>query len=73
MYQRLRGKIAELNIKRDAIADCWQCNIMTVSNKLNGKTPIACRELVEFAQRFGLSESEVLYILFGPRTETAQA
>lgn len=68
MYQRLRGKLAELNIKREAVAECWDCNIMTVSNKLNGKAPIACRELVMIAQRFGFSDAEVLYILFGPKT-----
>lgn len=72
MHQRLRGKLAELNVRREAVASCLHCNIMTVSNKLNGKAPISCIELVEIARRFGFSDAEVLYILFGPKSDIEQ-
>lgn len=65
MLDRLRGKLAEKKYKREDLALLWGCNVSTVSNKLTGRTDISCRELVLAAKHYGLSDAELLYILYG--------
>lgn len=68
MYERLKGKLTEKNVTRKALAELWECNINTVSSKMNGKTIITVEELKSAALTFGLSESDVLYVIFGAKT-----
>ena len=65
MNDRLRGKCSERGITRRQLADIWNCDVMTVSNKLTGKSKITCDELTSAAAAFHFSENELLYILLG--------
>lgn len=65
MIDRFRGKLTEKRYKREELATLWGVNVMTVSNKMTGKTPITCEEFKKAAVHYGLSDPEVLYILFG--------
>ena len=65
MVDRFRGKLTEKHYKREDLATLWGVNVMTVSNKMNGKTAISCEEFMKAAKHYGLSDPEVLYILFG--------
>ena len=65
MHDRFRGKLSEKNYKREDLALLWGVNVMTVSNKMTGKTSLTCEELVSAAKFYNLSADEVLYILYG--------
>ena len=65
MIDRFRGKLTEKRYKREDLASIWGVNVMTVSNKMTGKTPITCDEFVKAARHYELSDPEVLYILYG--------
>lgn len=70
MNDRFRGKMVEKNYKRKDLALMWGVDVMTVSNKMTGKSSISCGELATAARFYGLSDAEVLYILFGERVLT---
>ena len=65
MVDRFRGKLTEKHYKREDLATLWSVNVMTVSNKMTGKTPISCEEFTKAVKHYSLSDPEVLYILFG--------
>lgn len=65
MVDRFRGFLTQRKVKREELATIWDVNIMTVSNKLNGKTKITCDELMTAAKHFNISDAELLYILLG--------
>ena len=65
MVDRFRGKLTEKRYKREDLATIWNVNVMTVSNKMTGKTPITCEEFKKAVMHYGLTDPEVLYILFG--------
>lgn len=65
MVDRFRGKLTEKKYKREELALLWGVNVMTVSNKMTGKTAISCEEFVTAAKHYGLTDPEVLYILYG--------
>ena len=65
MVDRFRGKLTEKKYKRDELATLWGVNVMTVSNKMTGKTSITCEEFVSAVKFYELSDAELLYILFG--------
>ncbi len=65
MNDRLRGKCSERGLTRQQLADIWHCDVMTVSNKLTGKSGITCEELRAAALAFNFSEAEIMYILMG--------
>lgn len=65
MTDRIRGKLTEKKFKREELATLWHVNVMTVSNKMNGKTPITVEEFVSMAKYYNLSDAEVLYLLYG--------
>ena len=65
MVNRFRGKLTEKKYKREELATLWGVNVMTVSNKMTGKTSITCEELVSAVKYYELSDAELLYILFG--------
>lgn len=65
MVDRFRGYLTQRKVKREELAAIWDVNIMTVSNKLNGKTQITCNELMTAAKHFNISDAELLYILLG--------
>lgn len=67
MNLRLKSKLTEKRIEGKTLAGLWDCNVNTVYQKLNGATIITCEELIKAALAFEFSESDVLYILFGPR------
>lgn len=68
MYSRLKGKLKEHGVRGEELAKVWNCTLPTVYYKLNGKTIITVDELQAVALNFKFSESEILYILFGPTT-----
>ncbi len=55
---KLKGKIAENNIGQKELASLWGCSRQTVSNKVNGKTPITIEEAQKFSEYAGLTETE---------------
>lgn len=65
MNDRFRGKLTEKNYRREELATLWGVNVMTVSNKMTGKTSLTCEELASAAKFYGLTDSEILFILFG--------
>lgn len=65
MVDRFRGKLTEKRYKREDLAQLWHVNVMTVSNKMTGKTSITCEEFTAAAQYYRLSDSEILYVLLG--------
>lgn len=68
MYARLKGKLKEHGVRGEDLAKLWDCSLPTVYYKLNGKTIITVDELRAVSLNCGLSDSEVLYILFGATT-----
>ena len=62
---KLRAKVAEKNIKREDLRLLWglEC-VTTVSNKINGKTPITLDEAQRFSDYAGLTDEEKLVIFF---------
>ena len=67
MHARLKGKLTEKGITNNQVAELIECNVATVSLKMNGKTIITCDELAKIAITFKFSDEELLYILLGPR------
>ena len=65
MAERFKGKLTERRFKRADLAMLWGVDVMTVSNKMNGKAPISCEEFVAAAKFYNLSDREVLYVLYG--------
>lgn len=65
MIDRFRGKLTEKKFKREDLATLWGVNIMTVTNKMTGKTPLRVEEFTAACKFFNLSDAEVLYILYG--------
>ena len=57
-YPKLRGIIAEKNIKKKDICELWGYSRQTVSYKLNGKVPMTQDEARNFSEFAKLSESE---------------
>lgn len=57
-YPKLRGAIAERNIKQKELAALWNVSRQTVSNKLNGKIPITEGEAKAFSSYAKLSDKE---------------
>lgn len=65
MIDRIRGKLTEKKYKREELATLWGVNVMTVSNKILGKSPINVEEFVSMVKFYNLSDAEVLYLLYG--------
>lgn len=65
MLDRFVGKLTEKHYKRKDLAMIWGVNVMTVSNKMTGKTPITCQEFITAAKYYGITDAELLYIFFG--------
>ena len=65
MVDRFRGKLTEKHFKREELARLWECNVMTVTNKMTGKTSITCDEFMKAVDHYKFSTAEVLYILYG--------
>ena len=65
---KLRAKVAEKNIKREELRKLWglEC-VTTVSNKINGKTPITLDEAQRFADYAGLTDEEIVVIFFSKK------
>lgn len=57
-YPKLRGIIAERNIKQKELAALWEVSRQTVSNKLNGKIPITEFEAKSLSAYAKLSDKE---------------
>lgn len=57
-YPKLRGIIAEKNIKKDELAELWCCSRQAVYNKINGKAPMTQAEARNFSEFAKLNESE---------------
>ncbi len=57
-YPKLRGIIAEKNIKKDELAEIWHCSRQAVYNKINGKVNMTQAEARSFAEFAKLNESE---------------
>ena len=65
---KLRAKVAEKNIKREDLCKLWGLGcVTTVSNKINGKTPITLDEAQRFADYAGLTDEEKLVIFFSKK------
>lgn len=61
-YPKLRGIIAEKNIKKDELAELWCCSRQAVYNKINGKAPMTQAEAIALSIYAGLNEAEKLLI-----------
>lgn len=60
---KLRGKIAEKGIVQDDLRPLWgNCTRQTVSNKVNGKTPITLDEAQRLSELLNLTDQEKLDI-----------
>ena len=65
---KLRAKVAEKNIKREELCKLWGLGcVTTVSNKINGKTPITLDEAQRFADYAGLTDEEIVVIFFSKK------
>lgn len=65
---KLRAKVAEKNIKREELCKLWGLECVTsVSNKINGKTPITLDEAQRFADYAGLTDEEIVVIFFSKK------
>lgn len=63
MQQQLKYLLYARGIRREDVAKVWNCNVMTVSNKLNGKTPIYVKELKDVAIAYNFSNDEILSVI----------
>ena len=61
-YPKLRGIIAEKNIKKDELAELWCCSRQAVYNKINGKFNMTQAEAIALSIYAGLNEAEKLLI-----------
>lgn len=59
---KLRGKIAEQNIGHKEIGFEIKCSRQTVSNKVNGKTPITLEEAQKLSELLHLTDQDKIDI-----------
>ena len=55
---KLQKAVAEKNIKQKELIPLWKCSRQSVSNKLNGKSPITLDEAKAFSEYASLTEQE---------------
>ncbi len=60
---RVRGIAAERRVSRSAMAQCIAVSEMSLSRRLNGKTPFSAEELIKLSQTLGCAVGE----FFGER------
>lgn len=64
MPQKLKYLLLARGIRREDVAKIWNCSTMTVSHKLNGKTPIYLKELRDVAAAYEFTNDEILSVIF---------
>lgn len=63
MHLKLKYILMAKGVKQSEIAEIWGCSVVTVSNKLTGKSPIEIVELQKVIERYNFTTSEILDVL----------
>lgn len=61
---KVRGKLAEMQLTQKDVAKVWNCSLPTVSQKLNGLRPLFLDEAVSLANLLELTDQEKVDIFF---------
>lgn len=61
---KVRGKLAEMQLTQKDVAKVWNCSLPTVSQKLNGLRPLFLDEAVSLANLLDLTDQEKVDIFF---------
>jgi len=61
---KVRGKLAEMQLTQKDVAKVWNCSLPTVSQKLNGLRPLFLDEAVSLANLLNLTDQEKVDIFF---------
>jgi len=61
---KVRGKLAEMQLTQKDVAKVWDCSLPTVSQKLNGLRPLFLDEAVSLANLLDLTDQEKVDIFF---------
>ena len=62
MYHNLEAELKRRNITRKQLAELLGIHISTISNKLNGKTPITFSEVCNIAKKVFKNEYTIEYL-----------
>ena len=63
MNSKLKYILMAKGVKQSEVAEVWGCSVVTVSNKLTGKSPIEIVELQKAAEAFKFTTSEILDVI----------
>lgn len=63
MHSKLKYILMAKGVKQSEVAEVWGCSVVTVSNKLTGKSPIEIVELRKAAEAFNFTTSEILDVV----------
>lgn len=63
MHLKLKYILMAKGVKQYELAEIWGCSVVTVSNKLTGKSPIEIVELQKVIERYKFTTSEILDVL----------
>ena len=61
---KVRGKLAEMQLTQKDVAKVWNCSLPTVSQKLNGLRPLFLDEAVSLSNLLELTDQEKVDIFF---------
>lgn len=64
---KVRGKLAEMQLNQKDVAKVWNCSLPTVSQKLNGLRPLFLDEAVSLANLLELTDQEKVDIFFADK------
>lgn len=64
---KVRGKLAEMQLTQKDVAKVWNCSLPTVSQKLNGLRPLFLDEAVSLANLLDLTDQEKVDIFFADK------
>jgi len=65
-FRKIKGRMVEMGLKQENIAEAWDCKIPTVCQKLNGVRPISLKEADTLGRLLQLSDEEYYKYFFAP-------